>query len=122
MQCSDLICDMLDHGFVENGEIFLSVRAELLVLITKWARHHKHDSPVKKEQPDYISEWDHDFLDVDVNTRVGIITTASYLGIKVLFRTVCASTAKLISEETMEQVKLHFNIPDDVIPGGLFEH
>lgn len=63
-----------------------------------------------------ISEWDAEFVNLDLDALFEVILAANYLDIKCLLDLACAKVASMIKGRTPEEIRRRFNILNDFTP------
>jgi len=126
---SELVLTMIDDDDQDDDdndmqEIPLpNVREEVLKKVINFCEyHHTHDFP-EIEKPlkssnmaEVVSEWDANYVEVDMEFLFELILAANYMDIKSLLDLTCAKVASMIKGKTPEEIRKTFNIVNDFTP------
>lgn len=93
----------------------------ILAKAIEWISYHKNLAR-QAELDNSISEinsdlWNENFMKVDRETCVGIMTAASYLSIESLLRHSYKTIANMLRNKTASEIREMFNIENDLEPG-----
>ena len=64
----------------------------------------------------YARDWDLNFVNIPQADLFDLIMGANYLDIPPLFDLTCTTVANMIKGKTPEEIRSHFNIPNDFTP------
>lgn len=100
-----------------------NVDAPTLEKILEWAKYHKvHPEPptsdADKYRTDNISDWDKQYMNVDMDMLFGLVMAANWLDIRPLLELGCKTIANMIKGSTPEEVRTKFLLPPDRVPTG----
>jgi S-phase kinase-associated protein 1 len=103
-------------------EIPLTVKSEHLEKAVEYLNHiHTTpatviEKPLKGEFRDVVSEWEHNFVDVNHEAMFDLMQAANYLDIKSMLSLVCAKAASMIKGKSPQEIREMFNIENDFSP------
>lgn len=106
----------------KDDEVLLTaIRADILVNVLKWCKHHRKDPvvvyvPGDRKRSDDIPEWDRAFFNVDRSIVFDYIIAAYHLQIKGLRLNGCKTIANFMKGRTIEQLRKDFNVDCDFTP------
>jgi len=95
----------------DTGIPISNVTGKILALVIKYCKKH-----VDAASFDELEKWDAEFVKVDQNTLLDLISAANYLEIKSLLDLSCKTTADNIKDKTIEEIRKIFNIKNDYTP------
>ncbi|CAL1405251.1 unnamed protein product [Linum trigynum] len=115
---SQTIKHMIEDDCADNGIPLPNVTAKILAMVIEYCKNH-HGSPKSDAaavDDGGLKNWDADFVKVDQETLFDLILAANYLNIKDLLDLTCQTVADMIKDRTPEEIRKHFNIPNDFTP------
>mmetsp|Transcript_10215 Transcript_10215/g.18003 ORF Transcript_10215/g.18003 Transcript_10215/m.18003 type:complete len:180 (+) Transcript_10215:179-718(+) len=123
---SVLVKEMIDEeeGEDSNPEIPLpNVKSAVLEKVIEFCEVHIEQPMAEIEKPlasanmaEVVSEWYAKFIDLEQELIFELILAANYMDIKPLLDLTCAKVASMIKGKSPEEIREHFNIPNDFTP------
>lgn len=113
IRLSKTVTGFLADASLGDGPFVVQVRAvdgPTLTRILAYLTYHYETA----EQ--YAEGWDQNFLAVPQSDLFQLIMGANYLDIPPLFDLTCTAVAEMIKGKTPEELRAHFNIPNDFSP------
>jgi S-phase kinase-associated protein 1 len=113
IRLSKTITSFLTDVSLEDGLLIVPVPAvsdSALASILQYLKYHYETA----EQ--YTRDWDCNFVNVPQSDLFDLIMAANYLDIPSLFDLTCSTVANMIKGKTPEELRFHFNIPNDFTP------
>ena len=119
---SQLIKTMLEIN-PDSNEIQLDIKSDILKKIKEYLEHYENEEPLDIERPlpspnlkECVSEWDYNFIDLDLDMVFDLSLASNKLDIKSLLELTSAKTASIIKGKNTEEIKKDFNITSDFTP------
>ena len=95
-------------------------KSNILKKIKEFLEHYENEEPVPIEKPlvsqnfhESVSEWDYNYINVDLDLTFELISAANYMHIPHLFDLASAKVASIIKNRNQSQIKKTFNIPQE---------
>eukprot|EP01090_Pellita_catalonica_P002509 TRINITY_DN12085_c0_g1_i1.p1 TRINITY_DN12085_c0_g1~~TRINITY_DN12085_c0_g1_i1.p1 ORF type:complete len:151 (+),score=31.93 TRINITY_DN12085_c0_g1_i1:96-548(+) len=93
-----------------------NINSTNLEKVIDYLNHHLLHPVPDRDDGDYrldnITDWDEDFIDVDIEMLFDLILAANFLDIKSLLDLGCKTVAKMIIGKTPDEIEKTFRIPD----------
>ena len=120
MQKSILVKGIIED-YPDDVEVPLkNVKGVILRKIKEYLEHYENEEPKVIERPlpsqdfkDCVSEWDYNYINIDLSLVFDIILGANYMDIKQLLELASAKIASIIKGKNTEEIRKNFNITDD---------
>ncbi|XP_010241354.1 PREDICTED: SKP1-like protein 11 [Nelumbo nucifera] len=113
---SEMIKQMVEDGFGGDVIPLLNVSSNILSKVIDYCKKHV-DFDSKKKMDDR-RRWDAEYIDVGVDELYHLIMAANYRNIKGLLDLTCQKVADTIKGKKPKQIRIIFNIKNDVTPEG----
>ncbi|PKU86022.1 SKP1-like protein 1B [Dendrobium catenatum] len=109
---SETLRHIIEDNLARNVIPISNVTSTVLSYVFQYCKRHLNMDDLE----DDLEEFDNEFVDVDVNTLYDLLMAANYLNVKDLLYLVCRKVADLIRGKTPEEIRLTFNIENDLTP------
>ena len=123
VQKSVLVKGILED-YPDDAEVPLNnVKSNILKKIKEYLEHYENEEPKEIERPlasqnyqECVSEWDFNYIEIDLDQIFELILGANYMDIKPLLELASAKVASIIKGKTTEEIRKTFNITNDFTP------
>ncbi|KAI0530912.1 hypothetical protein KFK09_000460 [Dendrobium nobile] len=105
---SETLSHIIEDNLARNVIPISNVTSTVLSYVFQYCKRHL--------TMDDLEDFDNEFVDVDVDTLYDLLMAANYLNVKDLLDLVCRKVADLIRGKTPEEIRLTFNIENDLTP------
>ena len=123
VQKSVLVKGILED-YPDDAEVPLNnVKSNILKKIKEYLEHYENEEPKEIDRPlpsnnfkECVSEWDFNYIEIDLDQIFELILGANYMDIKPLLELASAKVASIIKGKTTEEIRKTFNITNDFTP------
>nr|GFA35372.1 SKP1-like protein 1A [Tanacetum cinerariifolium] len=122
----EAIMHMIEDGCADSVIPVPNITRKILRKVIEYLKKHaetpkkkdkvtKEDLKVNEENED-LKAFDAEFVQVDQGTLFAIILATNYLNIETLLKLLCKTVADMAIGKTVQQIRDHFNIKNDLTP------
>ena len=112
------------EDYPDDAEVPLNnIKSNILQKIKEYLDHYENEEPKVIERPlpsqnfkDCVSDWDYNYINVDIDLIFELILGANYMDIKPLLELSSAKVASIIKGKNTEEIRKTFNINNDFTP------
>ena len=123
VQKSVLVKGILED-YPDDAEVPLNnVKSNILKKIKEYLEHYENEEPKEIDRPlpsnnfkECVSEWDFNYIEIDLDQIFELILGANYMDIKPLLELASAKVASIIKGKTTEEIRKTFGITNDFTP------
>ena len=100
-----------DESANDTGIPVLNVTSKILAMVIEYCKKH-----VDAASSDELKKWDAEFVKVDQDTLVDLISAANYLNIKSLLDLTCKTVGEMMRKTTPDDILKTFSSVNDYNP------
>ncbi len=123
VQLSTLVKGIIED-YPDDAEVPLNnVKSNILKKIKEYLDYYETHEIKEIERPlpsqnfkECVSEWDFNYINVDIDLIFDLILGANYMDIKPLLELASAKVASIIKGKNTEEIRKTFNISNDFTP------